>query len=142
MPKSTLTFTVEQSFIRTKANKSHNLYWRSLWILEIGLKWRTQIADLWRREKMGDHPNWRPSLQFGRSPIFLKFFSFFSSFSSKTQLLLPITSTLLPAHKFEIIISNPRNDFYTLLQNLNKNGQKRTRKINFGYKRWTLSQET
>ena len=41
---------------------------------------------------------------------------------------MPITSTLLPKYKFEIIISNPRNDFYTLLQNLNKNGQKRTRK--------------
>ena len=91
---------------------------------------------------MGDHPNWRSSLQFGRSPIFLKFFSFFSSFSGKTQLFVANNEHTVPTHKFEIIISNPRNDFYTLLQNLNKIGQKRTRKINFGYKRWILSQET
>ena len=70
------------------------------------------------------------------------FFFFFQVFQVKPNFFLPIRSTLLPTHKFEIIISNPRNDFYTLLQNLNKNGQKRTRKINFGYKRWTLSQET
>ena len=142
MPKSTLTFTVEQSFIRTKAKTSHNLYWRSLWILEIGLKWQTQIADFMAARKNGGPSKLEAKPPIRAVPNFFEFFSFFSSFSCKTQLFIPITSTLLPTLKFEIIISNPRNDFYTLLQNLNKNGQKRTRKINFGYKIWTLSQET
>ena len=92
---------------------------------------------------MAARKNGGPSKLEAKPPIravphfFEIFFFFFSSFSSKIQLFLPIRSTLLPTHKFEIIISNPRNDFYTLLQNLNKSGQKRTRKINFGYKRWT-----
>ena len=42
---------------------------------------------------------------------------------------MPITGTMLPTHKFKTNISDPRNDFYTLLQNLNKNGQKRTNKF-------------
>ena len=92
---------------------------------------------------MGDHPKLEAKPPIPAVPhFFWNFFLLFSSFSSIPNFFLPITSTLLPKHKFEIIISNPRNDFYTLLQNLNKNGQKRTRKINFGYKRWTLSQET
>ena len=65
------------------------------------------------------------------------FFFFFQVFQVKPK-FLPIRSTLLPTHKFEIIISNPRNDFYTLLQNFNKNGQKRTRKTIFGYKKMDL----
>ena len=94
------------------------------------------------QRKWGTIPNWMPSLQFRRSPIFFEIFFFFFQVFQVNPTFLPITSTLFPKHKFEIIITNPRNDFYTLLQNLNKNEQKRTRKINFGYKRWTLSQET
>ena len=79
----------------------------------------------------------------GGPPFFFEiFFFFFQVYQVKPNFFLPKTSTLLPTQKFEIFISKPRNDFYTMLQNLNKNGQKRTRKINFENKRWTLSQET
>ena len=67
-------------------------------------------------------------------PFFFKCLSFLSSFSSKIQLLLLMASTLLPTHKFEIIITNSLKFFYTLMQNLNKNVQKGTRKKNFGCK--------
>ena len=78
----------------------------------------------------------------GGPPLFFEIFFFFFQVFQLNPTFLPITSTLLSKDKFEIIITNPRNDFYPLLQNLNKNGQKRTRKLFFGYKRWTLSQET
>ena len=91
---------------------------------------------------MGDHPKLEAKPPIPAVPHF--FFEIFFCFHvfQVNPIFLPITSTMLPKHKFEIFITNPRNDFYTLLQNLNKNGQKRTRKTIFGYKRWTLSQET
>ena len=94
-------------------------------------------------KKMGYNPELEAKPPIRVVPHFfsLKVFSFFQVFQVKYT-FLPITGTLLPTPNFEIFIRNPRNDFYTLLQNLNKNGQKRTRKINFGHKSWTLSQET
>ena len=64
----------------------------------------------------------------GGPPFFFEIFFFFFQVLQVNPTFLPVTSTLLPKHKFEIVITNSRNDFYTLLQNLNKNGQKRTRK--------------
>ena len=86
-------------------------------------------------KKMGDHSELEAKPPIRAVPhFFLKFFSFFQVFQVKPNFFLPITSTLLPTHKFEIIICNPRNDFYALLQNLNKNGQKSTRKKYLGKK--------
>ena len=93
-------------------------------------------------KKMGDHPKLEAKPPIPAVPHFFEIFFFFFQVFQVNPTFLPITSTLLAKHKVEIIITKPRNDFYPLLQNLNKNGQKRTRKINFGYKRWTLSQET
>ena len=94
---------------------------------------------------MGYNPELEAKPPIRAVPLFFFFeifFLFFQVFQLKSNFFQPKTGTLLPTHTLEIIISNPRNAFYTLLQNLNKNGQKRTRKINFGHKSRTLSQET
>ena len=89
-------------------------------------------SSLYGGQKRGNHPESEAKPPIRAVPhFFLKFFPFFPVFQVKSNFFANNRHTV--AYR-KIFISNPRNNFYTLLQNLNKNGQKRTRKINFGYK--------